>query len=285
MNSRNGLNLALLVLVVAIALIALYLPGIKKPVPLPLLTQLLPEQITHIHIARGGQQDIDLVKNTQGWTMIAPLPMPANAFRIDGLLRLTQTRSQSQFPVTAQDLRKFNLDAPPIRVRLNDTEIAFGAMEPLNHQRYVLIGNTVHLIFDIQHVNLIAPPTVWISNSLLPPAAQLTELTLPSVTLTRQDNGHWSVSPASTELSGDNINVLLDEWTHAQAVQVNPYANAPAQGEVTVRLRSDPNPIRFVITGRQPELILARTDLGVQYHLPAALADRLLKLPVTSSNK
>jgi hypothetical protein len=39
------------------------------------------------------------------------------------------------------------------------------------------------------------------------------------------------------------------------------------------------DPIRFQLLARDEELILARTDLGVEYHLPGESAGRLLTLP------
>lgn len=282
MGSRTWLNLTLLVLAVATALVAAYLPGIKKPLPPPTLTQLVPEQITHIHITREGQQDIDFIKDKQGWAMTAPLQIPANPLRIDALLRVAHVPSQSRFTALGQTLSKFSLDPPRVRLRLNDTEIAYGAMEPLNHQRYVLADNTVHLIFDTQQVYLTAAPTVWVSNNLLPVGAKIDQLALPDVTLSRQDNGRWSSSPATLALSADNINTLVDNWTHAQALQIRPYAGTAVQDQITLRLRNTPAPVHFYIIARAPEFILARIDLGLQYHLPIELADRLLKLPALS---
>jgi hypothetical protein len=277
MSSRAWLNLTLLVLAVATASVAFYQPGINKPPSLPTLTQLAPEQITRIHITREGQEDITLIKHKQGWTMATPLRIPANPLRVDALLRVAQVPSQSHFPVLGQKLSKFGLDPPRVRLRLNDTEIAYGAMEPLNHQRYVLTDNIIHLIFDTQQVYLTAAPTVWASNNLLPAGTKIDQLGLPDITLSRQKNGRWSSSPATPALSADNINALVDDWTYAQALQVRPYEGAATQGPITLHLRNIPAPVHFYIIARAPEFILARMDLGIQYHLPAQLADRLLK--------
>jgi hypothetical protein len=279
MNTRTQLNLALLILVVISAVVMIYLPGLEKPAPPTALTTLSPDQVTRIQIQRPGLADIQLVKRGQDWIMTAPLALPANVANVDSLLGLTQTPSQQQFAARKQDLDKFKLATPRVRLRLNDTEIAFGDTEPLAQRRYVRIDDTVHLVNEIVYDKLIAAPTAWVSTALLPPASKLLGIDLPGLTLTKQADGHWSLTPSANETSMDSINTLVDEWTHAQALQVKPYETGSAEGKVLLHLQASKNPISFEILARTPELILARPDVGVQYHLPAELADRLLKLP------
>ncbi|MEO5573468.1 MAG: DUF4340 domain-containing protein [Gammaproteobacteria bacterium] len=279
MNSRVLLNLGLLVLAAIAGLVMVYLPGLEKPATPIALTSLKPAQVTHILMQRTGQADIRLVKQQQGWFMTAPLTLSANTASVDSLLELAQIESQQQFNARAQDLGKFNVAEPRVRVRLNDEEIAFGGTEPLQQRRYVLVNNTVHLINEVVYDSLLSAPTVWVSSALLPPASQLSSIELPGITLFKQSNGSWKLTPPQNNISSDTINSLVDEWTHAQAQQVKPYTTGTAHGKVLLHLQSSKNPISFDIQARTPELILARPDLGVQYHLPAELSDRLLKMP------
>lgn len=278
-GSRTWLNLALLVLAIALAVVAIYLPGLHTPAPSPSLTSLIPAQVTHIDIERSGQQNIRLVKGPQGWHMISPLRMAADEFRIQTLLRLTTARSQTHFTMQGEELAKFKLAAPRVRVHFNNTTLAFGGTEPLSERRYILVDQTIHLINDTSYYLLISAPTNWLSTALLPPASQVLELELPGVKAVRKKDGRWSLSPATPPISMDTVNALTAEWTHAQALQVKTYERAPAEGSVTIRLQAEQTPIRFDIVTREPELILARPELGIQYHLAAEFVDRLLKLP------
>src|SRR3990172_3473256 len=278
MNSRTWLNLALLILVAAAALIATYLPGVKKPAAPVTLTALPPEQITHIAIRRSGQADIDLVKDKTGWRMTAPLKLPASDFHVQTLMHLTQATSHSRFPAQGQNLAKYKLAEPRVRLRLNDVEMAFGDTEGINQRRYVLLNGVIHLIDDSVYYNLIAEPTTWVSMALLPAGSHPTEIDLPGLKLART-NDRWSLTPPPVNASADAINTLVDGWTQGQALQVKPYQKQTALGSVLIRLQDIPDPIRFDITARTPELILARPELGVQYHLPAERAEHLLKLP------
>ncbi|MEO5702434.1 MAG: DUF4340 domain-containing protein [Gammaproteobacteria bacterium] len=280
MNSRTLLNLALLILVGVGAMVVVYLPGLEKPAAQVALTTLNPTQVTRIQILRSGQPEIQLVKQGQGWIMTAPFKLPANAEHVGSLVALAQAPSLERFAVKPQDLDKFKLAEPRVRLRLNDTEIAFGDTEALAQRRYVLVGDTLHLVNEMVYDKLNATPTMWVSTMLLPPDSKLRELALPGMALIQQADGHWNLTPHTTDVSMDAINTLIDEWTRAQALQVKPYESATAQGTVVMRLQASENPVSFEITARVPELVLARPESGVQYHLPAELAERLLKLPL-----
>lgn len=79
----------------------------------------------------------------------------------------------------------------------------------------------------------------------------------------------------------DAVNTLVQEWTAAQALQVRPYSVPMSQDKPpeTVTVRQGGALLRFIIVSRAPELILARPEIGVQYHLPQDTAQRLLMLP------
>lgn len=277
MNSRVWLNIGLLILTGALAIVAVYLPGVKKPPPLPALTSLTPAAITSIRIERKDQPAIALKKEASSWRLTEPLQLPANTVVVESFLGLAQTASHAQWATASLDLEKFKLASPRIRVRLNDVELGFGDTEALEGRRYVLAGNTVHLIDDGYYPKLIAPPAYFASLALLPGPEPLTQIELPGLTLTRNAKG-WSAQPAAAP---DAVNTLVQEWTVAQALQVSLYTAPVSQDkpEEIITLRQGAEPLRFLIVSRTPELILARPELGVQYHLPQDAAQRLLMLP------
>ncbi len=279
MGSRTWLNLGLLILASALAIVAVYLPGVKKPAPLPALTSLTPETIISIRIERKNQPAIALKKDISGWRLTEPLPLSANTMTVESLLGLTQAVSHARWPATNLDLEKFKLKSPRMRVRLNNVELGFGDTEALEGRRYVLAGTTVHLITDSYYPRLIAPPVSFVSLALLPDQTRLEQIELPGLRLTRGATG-WSAQPSA---SPDAVNILVQEWTAAQALQVSLYTAPAAQinpvETITLRQQDAPTPLRFVIVSRTPELILARPELGVQYHFPQHAAQRLLTLP------
>jgi hypothetical protein len=95
----------------------------------------------------------------------------------------------------------------------------------------------------------------------------------------RDAKDHWQAQPDKPVLSADAIQTLIDAWQNAAALWVKPYAKGTPQGSITVQLTTPAQTLHFDIMARQPELILARPDLGLQYHFSAESAKALLELP------
>lgn len=273
MWARLWLNLGLLLLVLLLALLAYYQPGLAPEAPVK-LTSLGAQQVTRLRIEQAGQAPLLLEKQAGKWHITQPVQMEANTLRVETVLRLAETESLARFP--ARDLEKFKLDVPQLRVWLNDVSIAFGDSAPLGQQRYLLLDDTVHLVADEVYYYLSGGLPLFAANTLLPRDAQLQSLTLPGFSLSRAD-GRWRLDP-SREVSMDDIVQFLDAWRGAQALQVTRYQGRPGQGRVTAVLQ-DGAALEFSILAREPELILARPDLGLQYHLGGGGGQRLLQLP------
>lgn len=285
MTTRNWLNLALLGGVALLVLVVIYLPGLHKSQPLPRLTTLVPTNITHIRIERDGAAPIALERKAQGWIMTAPVRMSANTFRVESVLQVAQAGSHTRLDVAAVSLAEFKLDKPRARLWLDATEIAFGATEPLHGRRYVRVGDSVQLISDSVYFDLTGAFTAFADTALLAPGSRLTQLDLPALRLVRVSEGGWMQAPnraqmpPQPEMSMDAINALLDAWRHAHAILVRPYSASANAGDVIfVHLEGTKQPLRFDIVSRTPDLILARADLGVQYHFPAAVTRQLFSL-------
>lgn len=278
MSSRNLLNLGMLLLVAVLAVVAIYEPGIEAEKSPPSLLAMAPDGIRHILIERSDQEPVELERVSDGsWQMIKPITIAANAFRMESLLRITEQKSLGSFPAREGELTSFQLDKPRVTLTLNgDTAITFGGNTPLDQRRYVRLGNTVHLISDTLYYHLIGSYTTFIDNRPLPAGSEPTAITLPGLSVT-QAEGKWQVTPKPEGFSADQVTALIDHWKYASAIQVKPYDGT--KGEViTVTLKGSEKPLPFLLTARTPELVLARPDLGLEYHLADSSADELLKL-------
>ncbi len=111
------------------------------------LTPLAVEAVSHIRLTRNGQLIADLEKGDAGWRMVAPLRGPASTARVAELLQLPAARSFRRLPLPA-DPAPFGLRPPRAVFRYDQTELAFGDVEPVNHKRYVATGGRLHLIHD-----------------------------------------------------------------------------------------------------------------------------------------
>lgn len=279
MNKNTLINLGLLVTVAALALVAVYEPGIEAPPEKPSLVSLDRESVKHILIQRQGRPDIELQRKEDGnWQLLQPVKLPADGFRIDSLLRVTESKSLGRFTADADRLGEYKLAEPGVTLTLNhDTRIAFGKNTPLDHRRYVRIGEAVHLISDTLYYHLIGAYPTFVSKRPLPQPAAIEALSIPGLSLS-WDNGGWQLEPMPENYSADRVTQLLDSWRFASAVQVKAYDGESGEA-VTLQLKDREAPLSFLITARSPDLVLARPDVGIQYHLPAETAADLLQLP------
>ena len=280
MTKRNLLNLALLAAVLLLALLAWLEPGHKAPAEPPKLTDLTPNQVHKIRIERREGKTVVLERNADGWRMLEPVAAPANGFRIDSLLRVTENKSLGRNPIDGLDLAKYGLAKPAVRLFLDDTEIDFGDATPLDNRRYVLIGKSVHLIKDIAYYHLIGRYTSFISQRLLQPQQKIQALELPGLRLAEHE-GNWEPDPKPAHYSADATTKLIDAWQNAQAIEVRPYdekTSKPVSGEIRIHLQGQEQPLQLLITERSPDLVLVRPDLGLEYHLEEHQGAELLAL-------
>lgn len=279
MKKNTLTNLALLLLVVVLALLAVYEPGVEKPAELPSLLTLERDAVNHIVIRRDGQDTIDLKKDNGGkWQLLQPVQAAASDFRIDSLLRITHTKSLADFPADKVKLPDYQLDKPRIELILNDTtHIAFGSSTPLDQRRYVMLDGKVHLISDTLYYHLIGAYPTFIRLKPLPEDASIEAMHLPGLMLQWQAK-RWQVTPKPESFSADQVTRLLDAWKMASAVQVKSYDGSKGD-PISLQLKGAVKPLNFIVTATSPDLVLARPDLGIEYHFPADSANTMLSLP------
>ncbi len=275
MNKRRWLNIGLFGLVLLLALLAWQEAGRDTAPPRTPLTTLTPGAVNKIEIFRRGRDSIMLTGQGDAWWLKAPLRVAANRFRVESLLGLLTTESLAQFPAQGKDLAAFGLDQPAVRATFNNTELTFGGMTPLDQRRYVLAGDTVHLIVDSYYFDLIAEVADFASRNLVPTEQRITALATPAFQLKQAEGGLWAVTPPGRIRSADAIQALVDEWQHVQALRVSLYQSAPARGEVTLALAGQQQALHYRITAQGPEWVLARPELGLQFHLSEEQAKRL----------
>lgn len=274
MNKRRWLNVGLLVLVLLLALLAWYEGRDQAPLRTP-LTTLVPAAVNKIEILRRDHGPIILTGQGDDWWLKEPVRIAANRFRVESILGVLAADSLARFPVAGQDMAAFGLADPALRVRYNNTELQFGEMTPLDQRRYVRVGDTVHLIVDSYFLDFMADVADFASRNLVPTRQHIAALATPAFQLEQGADGKWAVRPADYALSADAIQAVIEEWQYAQAVQVALYQSAPVLGAVTLALAGQQEPLRYEITAEEPEWILARPEVGLEFHLSAEQGRRL----------
>lgn len=278
MGKRTLLNLWLAAALVVLVWVVWQEPGHDTSPATIKLTRLNPATITKVVITRGNQSLV-LTRHDSTWELQQPIKITANASRVENLLHLAEAESLARFSAAGRDLVQYGLRDPEVRLRLDDTELLIGSATPLDQRRYVQVGDTIHLIADSFTYDLTSDAADYVSRDLLPRGAKIVAIDLPGGKLSRDEKGAWTLTPAASGIAPDVLQKLVDEWINAQAIRVATYDRRPAQGTVNIVLEGEPQPLHYAIVTRQPELILARPDLGVQYSLVAEQAERLLSPP------
>jgi hypothetical protein len=282
-SPRTWLNLALAAAVLVLAAVALLQPGIERTPEAPRLTDLAPASVTRVRIDRQDQPAVVLEKRDGSWYLTEPLALPANGFRIQTLLEVLESRVDRPVDTGAVELSRLGLDPPRATLTLDDLRIDFGDTESLSGRRYVRVAERVSLLFDRFYHQLAGPAAGFVSLHPLGAAVEPEVIELPDLTL-RREGGRWRAEPDDGRQDADAIAQMVEAWTHSQAITVR--AHEPPAGEVktvTVTLRGGDAPLRFAVEETPSALVLARPDVGVQYHLPLEAADRMLRLAPPSA--
>lgn len=277
---RWWLNLALLLLIVALGALAWYRENRPPEDNKPRLTQLKADAIRRISIERADQPATIIERTDDGWRLAAPIAARADSFVVDGLLRIVSAPVDARITPEDNDLARYGLAPPALRLRLDGAEIRFGEMHPLKDARYVQYGNAVYLVSSGYYAPAAAKVTNFIDARLIEPGRKPVAFKLPGFTLTQKD-GTWQRQPEIKTLSSDRINAFVDDWRHARALQVQKYSGAKAREQVTIEFEDASkkrSTLTIAVLQRTPELVLARADEGLEYHFPADTASRLFEL-------
>lgn len=283
------LNLALLAAVVVLAWLAWRTPSREETAQQTLSAQ-APAAVQNITLSRPGKPDIVLEKAGKQWQITAPIRARADDFRVLRMLTILGARPAAQFP--AGELARFDLDPPVARLRIDATEYAYGGINAVTSEQYVRRDHTVYAV-ELRHgAALPADVTGLLRRALLSESERPTAITLPRFSLT-QAGGKWTITsgtitsgtitsgtpaPAQTDVSQDDLQRYVDHWRQASAVRALPHDGRKSLADIRMTL-ADGAPLDIGILQREPQLVLWRRDLGLQYEFLAAAGQTLLANP------
>ena len=273
MNARSLINIALLVMIIALSSFILWHNNDNSYLKLK-LTNLDKSEIKIITIPRE-KGDIVIKLTGSGWLMQSPYKIPAHDFRINQLLNLTQLIAENSYDVDDLDLSKFNLAPSDTNIIFNKTLLEFGKANPVSLLRYVKSGKKLYLVKDNLYPLLRSQPSSFISLSLLPESSKIKSIALPGFSLIKDTDKSWTTTP-DQKADADAIQSFIQQWQNAKAFGVHAYMERKKLGQIRIEL--DNELISYEITDDAPWLILARKDLGLEYHLDKSQAAILLNI-------
>ena len=282
MSSRNLLNLALLCMAGILVLVIIYRPGFEPEAAAQTLTTLTGDTISRIFVTRTAREPLTFIRQAENWTLAGSSDLPANDLQIRSLLAILQTPTARSYPADSLDLETLGLKPPQATIMLDDTRIDIGITDALDRLRYVQTGDSVFLVADnYQHlINTDWPG--FVTRKLLPKDARLTRLQLPDMDLTLTADDQWQLSGDAAAISPAALQTLASNWEQASAYYVRRYQQQVISETITLEFSNQTEPLTLSIVTHTPDLVLARPDLGIQYHLQAATGEALLAIPKSS---
>ena len=237
------------------------------------LTPLTKDNINSITIHReSGDIKFKKESTSEGkpvWLMQQPYQIKAHQFRINTLLKLTQTPVSKLYDTSELKLSDYGLENPRAVIQFDDMKIAFGKNNPINNKRYIMSNNKMGLLLDETYPLVSAQPTSFIDLYLLQDK-HITAISTPDIQLNKNNN-QWQTNSG---WSADQVQSFIQQWRSTQAFAVHRYMQRKQLGNIIIQ--TDSQKIIFEITDDDPWLILARPDIGIEYHLDAALKEKLL---------
>jgi len=283
MNSRKLLNLGLLAMVIGLGIIVMLDSSNDIDAPEPnKISKLNSTDINQILITINSNKRIELKKTNKLWRIIEPINIAANEVQVFVLLGLLNTISYGQHKVAEADLAKYGLDPPSVTINFNQNSFAIGDEDPVQHHRYILFNNTVHLIRDQYSSIAKSAPSGLINLAIMPENTKIKSLHLPDMKLDLID-GSWIITPPPDKtISQDTIRKLVDEWQFAQALEASllDSVEPPELKTLPVHIEfSGDTPVMDLQTfSTDDERLLINPALGIQYHLTSHASARMFQL-------
>lgn len=212
------------------------------------------------------QQTLSFKKQDNQWYITKPVQWLASNINLNRIASIANVAPSSSLPSNEIDLSTLGLVFPKAALTLNKDTITFGDNNQIGNRRYILTGKMVHLIPD-NHLPIInLGLTGLISKPLIPKPIDIYQLKLPNFSLNfDKDKATWTSDKKLPNYSADQSNMLINQWQTKQAVQIKPYNGKTSPMQKMTALTSA-GKIEFYLMHIQPEVVIARADLGLEYH-------------------
>lgn len=276
MARRLLLNLLLAVAVLGLALFIYFDPDKAVNDGRSTISKIDPDSVSSITITRLQGEPLSFIKRDGQWFIVGDRQFRADDFQVSTLLALARSITDRKYPALSLDLKPMGLLPPLVKVAFDDTQFDIGTTEPIDKHRYVMHDSTVFLVPDrFQHL-LNARYTNFIDRRLLPPGAVVTGLELPGLVLQRDSDNRWQLQPEDKTIGANAIRTLVSDWENARALYVRTASGY--RGEtLRIHLAGVDEPLEFALHRDYKDIILARPDLGIQYHLAGEAGLKLLE--------
>lgn len=264
---------ALLLLAAGLGALLYFKPG-KDEGPAYPISNVTADAVTNVIIERPGKDAVALELAGGKWRMSAPFAARADAAQVENLLSLSNAKSSVRYAQT--DLARFDLEAPLLKVNINDQEILFGGINPLSGEQYIAAQGYVYLVSP--RYGSAAQSESWVSRKLLTEDEEPVRFEFPGFTVGKSAD-QWTVTPRAGELSQQDFTVWLNRWRLATSLSSAPAT--PAEGARFKITLADGREIPMLAREKDSEFFFVREN--VQYQFSPAVAKPLVEPPAPTT--
>lgn len=224
-----------------------------------------------------ADENLQLSKVDGNWQVDSPIIWYANNIAVERILDIVNAQTDSRLPSNEIDLSTLGLQFPKAILKLNDQQILFGTTNNIGERRYLQIDDTVYLLRDRYLPFITQGVNGLIDRRLLPKAMPLQSLSLADLKINKNETGDW-VSEKN-ELTIDQTNQILNNWQSLEANRIQTYQTEQTPRQKLVASLEAGGKIEFYVLAISPQLVIARPDLGLQYHFNQSHYYGLLAAP------
>jgi hypothetical protein len=239
------------------------------------VSTLKPADARTLRITRKGKPLAALEKRGTEWFLTEPLAAPADASQVSRLLALLEARSSTRY--APGDAAKFDLDTPQVEIAINDQRFAFGAINNVTRDQYVLTRDQVYPL-ELRFGAAIPNDAVaLLRRTPLAPGdtPQRFEFGAFSVAY---DGKKWITTPATGDGSQDDYNRWVAQWREGSALRTELATDRVVQQTLQVTLQ-DGRKLLLGVVQTEPELIVRRADLGLQFVFVGDIGAQMMAPP------
>ena len=268
---------ALLAGVIALGLFVWFKPPKPQSVTYAVSTLKVADAHT-MRVQRKGTTLATLEKRGSEWFMTEPVKAPADAFQVLRLLAVLEAKSAAQYPSSPPHaLAKFELDAPQTELVINDQHFAFGAINTVTREQYVLTQNQIFPLDPRFGAAVPANAGALLRRSVLAPGDTPVRFELGTV-IVATDSKKWTTTPPAGDISQDDYNHWVAQWREGSALRSEVADNGKAQREIFITLK-DGAKITLGVVQSESELIVRRGDVGLQFVFVGDIGKQMISPP------
>lgn len=244
------------------------------------------EAVQSLRIIRQ-QQEITLQQLDNHWYLVKPVQARVDERKIAEILEILTVTSSQRLPL--EDLGRFGLDQPNVRLYLNDEYFGFGGFAPTINQQYVMAGDQVYLISPRYVLALPSSASDLISPQMLASNEIPVKFELIHLTVELQ-NENWRITTQhyGDALDEETIKHWIQLWQTAYArEQVLEQALGPdfvVKGLIKVALQNG-REINLRILQNEFSMVLLRVNDGFGYQFPIDVGQKLVDPYSIKSNQ